>query len=100
MNTGLLVAVGTIIITLAVCGIIVWVMFSSMKKQAWKGTVISKGSEEVEGASDFSSTSYSLKVKLDDGTQKNVRVGKKIWEQFKTGDKIVKEAGKLNPQKG
>ncbi len=99
MSTGLIVSVATAVITLAVCGVIVWVMFSNMRKQAWKGIVISKSSKEIEGASDFSSTSYFILVKLDNGTQKNIRVGRKIWEQFKAGDRIVKDAGKLNPQK-
>ena len=81
------------------CGAIVWIVLKKTKAQAYQRVIADKGSREVEGANESASTSYYLDVKLDGGGQKRVRVGKKIWEQFAVGDKIVKEAGKYNPTK-
>lgn len=100
MNTGLLVALITIIGTLALCGVVVWVVLKNMKKQAYQGVVTAKDEGEIEGSDDSTATYYVLDVKTDDGEQKKVRVGKKIWDQFNVGDRIVKESGKFNPTKG
>lgn len=100
MSTGLLVAIVTIVGTLAFCGIVVWLVLKNMKKQTYKGVVSAKNEGEIEGSDDSAATYYVLVVKTDDGMQKKVRVGKKIWDQFKVGDKIIKESGKYNPTKG
>lgn len=96
---GVLVVILTVVGTLVVCGIIVWVIMKNMKKQAYSGVVVRKDTGEMEGASDFTSTYYNLIVKTDDGIEKKVTVGEKIWNQFVVGDKIVKEAGQMNPKK-
>jgi|SRR6185312_7967173 len=99
-STGVLVVISTIGGALVLCGIIVWIIFANLKKQAYSGVVLSKTSEEHESADDSTYWSYHLTIKTDDGQQKRVSVGEKIWRSFQEGDKIVKEAGKLNPTKG
>ncbi len=100
MSTGLLVAIGTIAGTLLLCGIVVWLVLAKTRKEAYEGVVEQKKEEEREGTQDDSYTVYTLVVKTSSGQLKNVKVGKKIWEQFTVGDKIVKEPGKFNPVKG
>jgi hypothetical protein len=78
----------------------VWVVLKNMKKQAYQGVIIAKDEGEIEGSDDSTATYYVLVVKTDDGMQKKVKIGKKIWDQFKVGDRIVKESGKYNPTKG
>lgn len=98
-STGVMVSIGTVVGALVLCGIVVWLVMANLRKQAYSGVVVKKHSEEHESADDGTYWSYHLVVKTDDGQQKSVIVGKKIWDSFKEGDKIVKEAGKLNPTK-
>lgn len=99
MNTGLLVALITIVGTLLLCGVVVWFVLASTKKQAYQGVILSKHEEEREGANDGEYTVYTLIIKTDEGIQKKITIGRKLWETFKVGDRIVKEAGKFNPTK-
>ena len=97
---GAVVAIITIVVTLAVIGAIAWLILEKMKAGAWQGIVSAKDTGEVEGSdAGGSSISYYVVVTLDNGEQKRVRLGKKIWDEFDIGDKIVKEAGKYNPTK-
>lgn len=98
-STGVLVVIGTIVGTLVLCGIVAWIVLANLKKQAYSGTVVRKFSEEHESADDGTYWSYHLVLKTEDGQQKSVTIGKKLWDSFKEGDKIVKEAGKFNPSK-
>ena len=97
---GATIAIITVAGTLALCGIIVWFVLKAMKKEAYTGVVASKHEEELEDANDNPYTAYYLVVKLEDGGQKHVQLGKKLWIPFNVGDKIIKEAGKYNPTKG
>lgn len=98
-TTGVLVSVGTIVGTLVLCGIIVWLVIVNTKKQAYTGIVIKKTEDEREGANDDTYLVYTLIVKTDDGKNKSVTLNKKLWESFKEGDRIIKEAGKFSPRK-
>lgn len=95
---GTFVVIFTIVGTLVLCGAVAWFFLSKAKKDAYSGTVVDKRTEERE-SSDSSYTVYHLLVKLTDGTQKDITVSRKLYEQFTVGDAIVKEAGKFNPAK-
>lgn len=98
--TGIWVSIGTVGGTLIVCGIIVWFVIVNTRKQAYSGVVLRKTQDEREGANDGTYYVYTLVVKTDEGQEKRVNVGHKLWETFQVGDKIIKEAGKFSPTKG
>ena len=97
---GAVVAIITVVGTLIVVSVIAWLILKKMKAGAWQGIVTVKDTSEIEGSdAGGSSISYYVVVTLDNGEQKRVRLGKKIWDEFDIGDKVVKEAGKYNPTK-
>ncbi|MHB8168192.1 MAG: DUF7489 domain-containing protein [Thermoleophilia bacterium] len=97
---GAVVAIITVVGTLIVISVIAWLILKRMKAGAWQGIVTVKDTSEIEGSdAGGSSISYYVVVTLDSGEQKRVRLGKKIWDEFDIGDKVVKEAGKYNPTK-
>ena len=97
---GLVVAIATIVGTLALCGVIVWFLLKKMKNESYRGVITGKRKRETEDANDNVTVYYYLDIELETGGQKQVRLGRKLWEQFDVGDTIVKEAGKYNPTKG
>ena len=97
---GAVVAIITVVGTLIVISVIAWLILKKMKAGAWQGIVTVKDTSEIEGSdAGGSSISYYVVITLDNGEQKRVRLGKKIWDEFDIGDKVVKEAGKYNPTK-
>jgi len=97
---GAVVAIITVVGTLIVISVIAWLILKKMKAGAWQGIVTVKDTSEIEGSdAGGSSISYYVVVTLDNGEQKRVRLGKKIWDEFDIGDKVIKEAGKYNPTK-
>jgi hypothetical protein len=40
-----------------------------------------------------------LKIRLDDGTQRDVKVGRDMWRQLEVGDRLVKRQGE-DPRRG
>lgn len=70
------------------------------KKSSWEGEVVGK---EHNTKRDFDTdrleTFYYLKVKLAGGGQRNIGLSKQMWDEYKVGDKIKKEAGQMYPHK-
>ena len=62
---------------------------------AWSGTVAKKS----RGLLDGSNLYRRLKVRLDDGTQVDVKVGRDLWNQLEVGDRVVKAEGE-QPRRG
>ncbi len=71
------------------------------RRSSWTGEVVDKEShvEEESDSEDGASrtTVYNLKIKRDgNGVVKTHSVTAKKYEQFKVGDKVVKQAGKMS----
>ncbi|WP_433383469.1 DUF7489 domain-containing protein [Actinoplanes sp. CA-142083] len=62
--------------------------------EAWSGTVVKKSRALLDGSNLY----RRLKVKLDDGTQRDVKVERDLWKELEVGDRLVKPAGE-NPRR-
>jgi hypothetical protein len=56
---------------------------------AWSGTVVKKSRALFDGSNLY----RRLKVRLDDGTQLDVKVDRDLWRQLQVGDRLVKQRG-------
>jgi hypothetical protein len=74
-------------------------LISKSKNESWQGEVIDKKHNVTEDMDDKVTNSYFLVVKMDNGTERNVGLSPKMWDEFKIGDKIQKPKGKLYPSK-
>ena len=90
----------TIIGALVLCGVVAWFVIWRTRKDTYRGTVADKQVSERTDGDGGSYAVYVLVVALEGGGRRSVTVGKKIWEQFAVGDRIVKEAGSGAPRKG
>jgi hypothetical protein len=88
----------TIAGTVVLIGIIAYLIKSKIKKEAWEGEVVDKR-EETSTAGEYDSTYYNIYVKTTEGLQKKVTLGKKVWDQFAIGDKLLKVKGEAVPRK-
>lgn len=71
------------------------------KKSSWSGEVIDKKHNVTEDMDDKTIESYYVVVKMDaGGRDRNIGMSRQLWETFKVGDRIHKDAGKLLPVKG
>ncbi|MEV4539636.1 hypothetical protein AB0J82_38265 [Asanoa sp. NPDC049518] len=59
------------------------------RDDAWSGTVVKKS----RGLLDGSNLYRRLKVRLDDGTEQDVKVDRETWKQVKVGDRLGKRPG-------
>jgi hypothetical protein len=59
------------------------------QEDSWSGTVVKKS----RGALDGSNLYRRLAVRLDDGTQLDVKVARDVWKQLEVGDRLIKPAG-------
>jgi hypothetical protein len=50
-------------------------------------------------ALDGSNLYRRLKVRLDDGSERDVKVGRDLWKQLEPGDRLVKSPGE-DPRRG
>lgn len=64
-------------------------------EDTWSGTVVKKSRALLDGSNLY----RRLEVKLDDGTEKDVKVERDLWKQLEVGDRLVKQAG-AKPQRG
>ena len=96
--SGVDVAIITVVGTLLLCGIVVWLYFRHVRASAYEGVIESKGTSESESNDGGTQTVYFIMVRLADGTQKRVHVNQKRWKEWSVGQAIVKRAGKLNPE--
>ncbi|MFF5288841.1 DUF7489 domain-containing protein [Paractinoplanes globisporus] len=64
-------------------------------KDAWAGTVVKKSRAMLDGSNLY----RRLKVRLDDGTQMDVKVGRDMWKELAVGDRLVKQQGE-DPRRG
>lgn len=92
-----LILFGIIVIPFA---LLVLKLILNAKKSSWEGEVVGK---EHNTKRDFDTdrldTFYYLKVKLVGGGQRNIGLSKQMWDEYKVGDKIKKEAGQMYPHK-
>lgn len=91
--SGIDVAIITVGGTLLVCAIVVYVVMRRIRGSAYEGVIESKGTRDNDD-----STSYFLVVKLDSGATKRVYLSQKLWSEWQVGQRVVKQAGQLNPQ--
>ncbi|HEX5198938.1 hypothetical protein ACFQS1_35855 [Paractinoplanes rhizophilus] len=61
---------------------------------AWTGTVVKKSRALLDGSNLY----RRLKVRLDDGTERDVRVDRDLWKELEVGDRLVKPPGE-NPRR-
>ena len=64
-------------------------------EDAWSGTVVKKSRALLDGSNLY----RRLKIRLDDGTQRDVKVGRDMWRQLEVGDRLVKRQGE-DPRRG
>lgn len=81
--------------------ILIYILVMRGKKQAWVGTIISKTYREKEDFDDSNKKEsiYTVKIKIDGGHEFNMAVDSGRYDQWKEGDRLKKEAGKLWPEK-
>jgi len=80
--------------------ILVLKLTSNAKKSSWAGEVLEKGHNTKEDDdSKRIEHFYFLKVKMEDGTIRNIGLSKEMCDKFKVGDKIKKDSGELFPKK-
>ena len=65
------------------------------QNDAWTGTVVKKSRALLDGSNLY----RRLEVRLDDGTEREVKVGRGLWRQVKPGDRLVKRPGE-DPHRG
>jgi hypothetical protein len=66
------------------------------RAEAWQGKVVDK----TKGMTDGSYLYHYLKVQLDNGQTKKVRVPSSVWQAIAVGDRVTKKAGSDIPTKG
>jgi len=64
-------------------------------RDAWTGTVVKKSRALLDGSNLY----RRLKVRLDDGRELDVKVGRELWRQLRAGDRLVKAPGE-DPRRG
>ncbi len=96
------------LIFMCLCCFVIIVPFSALiiflilkgRKQAWTGTIIDKSANVT---SDFDSgndsTIYSVRIKSDAGKEFNYGVDHKKYNEYKIGDRLKKESGKIWAEK-
>jgi hypothetical protein len=63
--------------------------------ETWTGTVVKKNRAALDGSNLY----RRLKVRLDDGSERDVKVGRDLWKQLAVGDRLVKSPG-ADPRQG
>jgi len=66
-----------------------------MHKDAWSGTVVKKSRALLDGSNLY----RRLRVRLDDGRELDVKVGREVWRELAVGDRLVKDPG-TEPRRG
>jgi hypothetical protein len=93
---------------MCICCFVIIVPFSVLviylilkgRKQAWKGTIIDKNANVSNDMdSDKSTMIYSVRIKSDEGREFNYGVDKTKYNEYKIGDRLVKESGKIWAEK-
>ena len=56
---------------------------------AWEGTVLKKSRGLLDGSNMY----RRLRLRLADGTERKVKVGKELWKTVHVGDTVAKAAG-------
>lgn len=90
----------TLVGAVVLCGVVVWFVLWRTKRDAYRGTIADKMVNEGTDGDGGTYDIHVLVVALDEGSRRNITVGKKVWEQFAVGDRIIKEAGAHTPAKG
>jgi hypothetical protein len=70
------------------------------KKSSWRGKLVDKKHLEYEDDDDpYPKDLFTLCFETDEGKQIKINVVKKVYEDWRVGDKAEKIAGKLLPEK-
>ena len=88
-------------------GSLIYLFFKIIKKRAakrketsWKGKIVDKKYEEYEDEDgSIPDVVYTLFIQTDSGEKIKINVPKKIYDDFKKGDKAEKKKGELHPEK-
>lgn len=65
------------------------------KDEAWEGVVTGKKRSSPDGQNMY----HRIVVALDDGSIRNIRVGRAFWKTLNEGDRLVKQPGGRFPVK-
>lgn len=65
------------------------------RDEAWEGVVTDKKRSSPDGQNMY----HRLAVTLGDGTIREVRVRRALWQSLEPGDRVVKRAGETAPVK-
>ena len=87
----------TIIFVLAVTGIITYFSFKK-KNSAWKGTLIKKRVSTSTDEDGFTSTTYKLVFKKDDGKKARCSVKQSVFDTFFEDRRYEKVKGEWLPK--
>ena len=58
-------------------------------ENTWSGTVVKKNRALLDGSNLY----RRLKLRLDDGSEINVKVDRAMWKELNVGDRLVKREG-------
>jgi hypothetical protein len=63
--------------------------------EAWAGVVTRRKRAVYDGSGVY----FRIVVALDDGSTRNIRVGRALWKSLNEGDRLVKQSGGRLPAK-
>jgi hypothetical protein len=95
MNPAIIIIVSAVVLI----GGLSYFLISRLRKQAWEGQLFDKKIQTSSGANDIETSTYILYVKTTEGKTKRSYVRQKHFDQFSVGDNLIKEKGKLYPEK-
>jgi hypothetical protein len=90
------------LIPIVLAAVFIFKIFMKGKAEGWKGTVIDKSHNSKRGSFEDSKKIehfYSLKVKMEDGKERNIAVASQFYSECNIGDVIEKPKGAVFPKK-
>lgn len=91
---------GVLFVLIAGFILLILYLIKNQKKQSWEGKVVDKKHKVAEDYdTGVDNHYYSIVVETVDGKKKKIGLDKKTYDSYEIGDKVVKTAGKLRPEK-
>jgi hypothetical protein len=84
---------------IAAVGLIIFLVLGFFKGKTYEGEIIEKVEDMHDGGEEFSSFTYYLVIRTPDNKKRRIYMDAKRFNEFKKGDYIKKEKGKLFPIK-
>jgi hypothetical protein len=95
MTTQTLLIIGILIAV----ALVIFYVIKYLKNKTYEGEIIEKVEDMHDGGEEYSSFTYYLVIRTPDNKKKRIYMDAKRFNEFKKGDYIKKEKGKLFPVK-